>query len=735
MAGKTFLALILDVGPAMCQAPAGHETALETSVKAIKMILTRKMFTSPKDEIALVLFGAEETENELADGSGGYENIKVARKFACPDQDFLQYVHDGIVPGNEEADFVDAIVVATHLLNQATMGKKCGEKNMMMFSNFGSPFGDDGLEAIIDGIKNLETNFTVVGPNLHDDDDEDDGDNDSTNTQVPTNAGRAHRKPKTAQQKLGEECIKQILGEVEGQTFTLSDVLPMLAFVEKKAIKQTTTFRGPLQIGSNIKINVYGYIRVKEQKPDSWKKLSAPAEASPEPGDMGVAIQRTYHRDDEDETEVEKEDLAKGFRYGKTLVPFLNVDQQSIKLEAEKCLKVLCFTPSSCVKRHQYMGDSVVAFVPEPDDQAAAVGLSAIIRALYESDKVAIVRYVFRNNATPKIGFLSPHIKENYECLLFTALPFAEDIRQFTFASLPSTSKQEPTDEQMEAVDDFINSLILGKEKSDADEGTEDALKPKEIFNPYRQRLFQCIVHRTLNPGEPLPDIDPVIESSVQQPHDIQVQSAAHLEKLKELFPLEVVEKKKSMKDEENVFKTSMDLGLSDDGREAKRPKLAGDSVISMDDLTKSEVTEVGTVDPVGDFTYLVNLKDVDRFSEASKQMKDRILQLVLDSFRDEFYDKAMLCIHALRKESIKAVEGQMFNTFLEDLKEQLCNKASFWARIKEEKVTLINKNECGDVNITEEAAKSFLEDVTSTPEETPEEPVEDIDDLLEMMG
>ena len=33
---------------------------------------------------------------------------------------------------------------------------------MMLFSNFGSPFGDDGLDAIIDGIKNLETNFTVV---------------------------------------------------------------------------------------------------------------------------------------------------------------------------------------------------------------------------------------------------------------------------------------------------------------------------------------------------------------------------------------------------------------------------------------------------------------------------------------------------------------------------------------------------------------------------------------------
>ena len=113
------------------------------------------------------------------------------------------------------------------------------------------------------------------------------------------------------------------------------------------------------------------------------------------------------------------------------------------------------------------MGDNVVAFVPQPEDQvsntiddscndddamivaivvvlmvvivmmivmmtiitkfqAAAVGLSAIIRALYESSKVAIVRYVFRNKATPKIGFLSPHIKENYEVRAYSPLFLSE---------------------------------------------------------------------------------------------------------------------------------------------------------------------------------------------------------------------------------------------------------------------------------------------------------------------
>ena len=35
--------IILDVGPSMCQAAPGHATPLETSVKAINMIIQRKV--------------------------------------------------------------------------------------------------------------------------------------------------------------------------------------------------------------------------------------------------------------------------------------------------------------------------------------------------------------------------------------------------------------------------------------------------------------------------------------------------------------------------------------------------------------------------------------------------------------------------------------------------------------------------------------------------------------------
>lgn len=49
--------------------------------------------------------------------------------------------------------------------------------------------------------------------------------------------------------------------------------------------------------------------------------------------------------------------------------------------------------------------------------QHAAVALSAFINGMYELNTVAIVRYCRQKNAAPKLGFLSPHIKQDYEVL------------------------------------------------------------------------------------------------------------------------------------------------------------------------------------------------------------------------------------------------------------------------------------------------------------------------------
>ena len=53
-------------------------------------------------------------------------------------------------------------------------------------------------------------------------------------------------------------------------------------------------------------------MQTMEERPASWKKLSAISQASANPGSMAVKMQRSYHLNDEDETEVEIENVAKG---------------------------------------------------------------------------------------------------------------------------------------------------------------------------------------------------------------------------------------------------------------------------------------------------------------------------------------------------------------------------------------------------------------------------------------
>ena len=63
----------------------------------------------------------------------------------------------------------------------------------------------------------------------------------------------------------GIKCIRGVLEQVDGEGMSFADILPMLSFFQTRSVKQTTTFRGPIEIGDTVKINVYGYVKVGVQ--------------------------------------------------------------------------------------------------------------------------------------------------------------------------------------------------------------------------------------------------------------------------------------------------------------------------------------------------------------------------------------------------------------------------------------------------------------------------------------
>lgn len=68
--------------------------------------------------------------------------------------------------------------------------------------------------------------------------------------------------------------------------------------------------------------------------------------------------------------------------------------------------------------------------------------LGSLIHALFELEKVAICRYVTRKNNAPKLVCLIPHIDSEYECFYVNQLPTSEDIRDYQFPSLKTSTKE-----------------------------------------------------------------------------------------------------------------------------------------------------------------------------------------------------------------------------------------------------------------------------------------------------
>jgi ATP-dependent DNA helicase 2 subunit 2 len=127
---------------------------------------------------------------------------------------------------------------------------------------------------------------------------------------------------------------------------------------------------------------------------------------------------------------------------------------------------------------------------------------------------------------------LKPCVKKDYECLLLIQLPFSEDVRSYYFPSFDSKDKTKLTAEQLEAVDHLITSMDLMDSPHNEQGSREENFKPKLMYNPLLQRLYQCIRHRSMYPDQLLPDLDPLIASYLQPPTDVATQSVGPLQRI-----------------------------------------------------------------------------------------------------------------------------------------------------------------------------------------------------------
>ncbi|XP_051937424.1 X-ray repair cross-complementing protein 5 [Hippocampus zosterae] len=725
---KSFHVLCMDVGLSMSNSAPGEDSPFELSKQVIQKFVQRQVFAEVKDELALVLFGTDSTNNPLAQ-DGRYQNITVHRNLMVPDFELLEEIENQVHPENQQADWLDALVVCMDLLQTGIKGKRYDQLNIYFLSDLGVEANSEELDVIVENLKQVDITLQFFLPFSAEEESVDEAGDAGRGGPGARGSGKGLSR----EQKIGLEMVKHImlsLDEQDGldQIYTFRNAIEGLCMF-KSTERRPMAWPCQLTIGSALSIRIVGYKAVTEEK---LKKTWLTVDALSHKRDH-IKKETVYCLDDDNETEVQKDDLIQGFCYGSDIVPFSKVDQEQMKYKHDgKCFAVLGFTNQNLVPRHSFMGMQTIKIFAPGDDQHAGVALSALIRALDELKMVAIVRYAYDRRCNPQIGAAFPCIKLNYECLIYVQLPFMEDLRHFTYASL-NCKKFSPSDTQLQAVDSLIDSMMLVDK--DEDGNLKDLFKVHHIPNPAFQRLFQCLHHRAVNPGTALPPMEPWLVALLDRPDVIKERCGVPLDAVKKVFPLKVMEKKKPLKTSAEIF-----------GKDSEQPhakKAKGDSAeedegeeYNLADISEGSVTSVGSVNPARDFRILIKQKTLP-FQGACEQLTHRIEQL-LGNKNTQYYMKSITCIQAFRELSVKLGKADLYNSYLQLLKGSITNRGLevFWDLLVQGSISLIGQDEVEGSSVSKNEAAQFLlaDEKNEEPVATMADDADDVDDLLDNM-
>lgn len=166
-----------------------------------------------------------------------------------------------------------------------------------------------------------------------------------------------------------DQCDNGVFG-------TMAQAVGELAVPRIKPVRPFKAFDGPLTLGdpskyeSALSIHVERYFKTKRAAPPSASTVvintdrggATQSETLDEDTEMGgaefsgVKHMRAYRVNDDDapggKRDVDFEDLAKGYQYGRTVVPFSESDFSVTKLETKKSFTILGFVPFSSVSHN-----------------------------------------------------------------------------------------------------------------------------------------------------------------------------------------------------------------------------------------------------------------------------------------------------------------------------------------------------------------------------------------------
>lgn len=677
---KEGLILLLDIGPSM------HEVLPEVE-RVCTLLVQKKLIFGKSDEVGIVLFGAEGTENELEKEVGGYEHVVVIRNIKVVDGDAVEALKN-LPRGTFYGDFLDAIVVGMDMLIKKYGPTNKGKQRLCLITDAQYPIKEPYEGTKEDQVAAISQQMKAHGMKL--------------------DCVVFRRKSMSAEEQSiaheNDHLLDQFSRNTIAKTLHVYDPTSLSGALRTRNIAPVTVYRGDLELSPTMKIKVWVYKKTAEEKFPSMKKYSDKAPPSDKFATHEVKVDFEYKSMVDTDKVVPPEQRVKGYRYGPQVVPISSAEWEAVKFKPEKSVKLLGFTDASNIMRHYYMKD-VYTFIPEPGNSKAIVAVSAIARAMKEMNKVAILRCVWRQGqANVVIGVLTPNISsvDNIpDSFYFNILPFAEDVREFHFPSLSNfPSSLKPNEEQQEAADNLVSMLDLAPSERD------EVLQPDFTPNPVLERFYRFLDLKSKEPDADVLPLDKSLERITKSDPELISQNKPIIENFQKHFELkENPKKKKSSRIawRENLS-ISNEVGIKADGETSSTSHLLKDS-------SAVKVEKISDLNPVQDFEAMMARRDSSKWvTQAIKEMQNYIFTLLENSYEGDAYPKAIECLLALRRGCICEQEPKEFNKHLRDLYEKLykTDLANFFELLPSKNIKLISRREAADSDVTEEEAERF---------------------------
>lgn len=731
MANKEATVYIVDVGSSMGERSSGrNETNLEFALEYVWDRITTTVATGRKTAMAgAIALRTDGTDNELQEDEN-YEHITVLQEITQIQMAELRKLRDGLtVSGTTYGDAISAIVIAIQMITRQCKQLKY-DRRIVLVTDGNLHLQQDGLGPIIQKLKEDGIELAVLGVDFDD---------------AEYGFKEEDKSPEKAQ---NEADLRKLCEDTNGIYGTLLQAVDELKIPRTKSTRPVPSYKGTLTLGNReqfdgaLEINVERYPKTMVAAPPSASSfvvtndLDATQPLATANGDEGSAdtnnglsavhTARTYQVEDEKapggKRDVERDELAKGFEYGRTAVHISESDRNITTYETQQGLDIIGFVAAKSYNRFFDMSRTNIIIAERTNDRAY-MALSSFIHALYELESYAVARLVPKENKEPKVILLQPAIEPEFECLYDVELPFAEDVRMYKFPSLDkvvtvsgkelSVHRNLPSVDLKDAMSEYVDSMDLSTFGKD-DEGEPAEYAPiDETFSPKLHRIHHAIKHRAIFPDKEPPEPYEIIMRYANPPKALIEQARPALTKLEQAADIKKVPPKAR--------------GKRFGGKQPPKPL----SDLNVDDLLKQGAgSEQSTerIDPknaIPEFKQMFNRhfnegSDMDGVINACNQLKTIIFDYIRHSVGNSGYQRALEAMNAMRKECLESDIPDPYNDFARQLKTKVLGgnlgdgRKEMFLEVRNHKLGLIQllQTERGAVDhggVSKEEADAYL--------------------------